>query len=243
MLVKGDILQRSRLDVLDDIYHLYDDFSKGLAVACKRGCALCCTQNVTMTTLEGYRILQYLISTGQRDLLQVVHDITPRKRFKPVLSTNDFAAFCLRGEDPPEESDNDSLGVTCKFLLHDECLIYGQRPFGCRCFFSVRECAKEASAVVDPFLITVNTVFLQFIEHIDTGGLFGNMNDVLMFLEPGKQRKHYETQMTSDNTDDTIDIYDSLELARNRSIPALLIPPKHRERLQPILKKLRELAT
>jgi hypothetical protein len=64
-----------------------------------------------------------------------------------------------------------------------------------------------------------------------------------MFLEPGKQRKHYETQMTSDNTDDTIDIYDSLELARNRSIPALLIPPKHRERLQPILKKLRELAT
>lgn len=236
-------MQRSRLDVLDDIYHLYDDFSKGLAVACKRGCALCCTQNVTMTTLEGYRILQYLISTGQRDLLQVVHDITPRKRFKPVLSTNDFAAFCLRGEDPPEESDNDSLGVTCKFLLHDECLIYGQRPFGCRCFFSVRECAKEASAVVDPFLITVNTVFLQFIEHIDTGGLFGNMNDVLMFLEPGKQRKHYETQMTSDNTDGTIDIYDSLELARNRSIPALLIPPKHRERLQPILKKLRELAT
>lgn len=236
-------MQKSRLDVLDDIYHLYDDFSKGLTVACKRGCALCCTQNVTMTTLEGYRILQYLISTGQRDLLQVVHDATARKRFKPVLSTNDFAAFCLRGEDPPEESDNDSLGVACKFLLRDECLIYGQRPFGCRCFFSVRECAKEASAVVDPFLITVNTVFLQFIEHIDRGGLFGNMNDVLMFLEPGKQRKHYETQMTSDNTDDTSDIYDSPGLAQNKPIPALLIPPKHRERLQPILKKLRKLAT
>ncbi|MCK4727498.1 MAG: hypothetical protein KAT27_01115, partial [Desulfobacterales bacterium] len=134
-------MQRSRLDVLDDIYHLYDDFSKGLIVACKRGCALCCTQNVTMTTLEGYRILQYLISTGQRDLLQVIRDTTPRKRFKPVLSTNDFAAFCLRGEDPPEEG-YDSSGIACMFLLHDEWLIYGQRPFGCRCFFSVRECAK-----------------------------------------------------------------------------------------------------
>ncbi|MBN1841914.1 MAG: YkgJ family cysteine cluster protein [Deltaproteobacteria bacterium] len=231
-------MQKLRLDVLNAIYCLYDDFSKGLTVACKRGCALCCTQNVTMTTLEGYRILQYLISTGQRDLLKVIRDTTARKRFKPVLSTNEFAALCLRGEDPPEESDNDSLGVACKFLLHDECLIYGQRPFGCRCFFSARQCAKEASAVVDPFLITVNTVFLQFIEHIDQGGLFGNMNDVLMFLE---QHKHYETQMASDNTDDTIDIYDSPGLAQNKSIPALLIPPKHRERLQPIFKKLTEL--
>lgn len=39
--------------VLEQIYEIYDNFSKGFDVACKKYCANCCTRNVTMTTLEG----------------------------------------------------------------------------------------------------------------------------------------------------------------------------------------------
>jgi hypothetical protein len=225
------VVERSRLETLSQIYDLYDDFSKGLTVACKRGCATCCTQDVTMTTLEGYRILQYLISAGQQDLLQVVHATTHSKGFRPALSTNEFAACCLRGEDPAEEEQN-PCPVACHFLLHNECLIYQERPFGCRCFFSAQPCESMARAVVDPFLVTVNTVFLQFIEHIDTGGLFGNMNDVLIFLELEGKRKHYEARTTFGRPSG---------LVRNRAIPALLVPPENEQGLQPILEELRKI--
>ena len=45
-----------KLVVLEQIYEIYDNFAKGLDVACKKYCANCCTRNVTMTTLEGYKI-------------------------------------------------------------------------------------------------------------------------------------------------------------------------------------------
>ena len=52
-------LQR-KMAVLERIYEIYDNFTKGLDVACKKQCANCCTCNVTMTTLEGYKIAIFL---------------------------------------------------------------------------------------------------------------------------------------------------------------------------------------
>jgi Fe-S-cluster containining protein len=216
-----------KLRILDQIYGIYDTFSAGLTVACVRGCAACCTQNVTMTTLEGYRIIEDL-STGQVDLFLLLGRSAQQERFQPSVTTNALAALCMEGKDPPEEN-HDRPMASCPFLSNKECLIYLHRPFGCRCFFSTQKCDAIASAVVDPFLVTVNTLFLQIIEHIDAGGLGGNMTDVLLFLESEKHRKQYEGAASLNYPQ---------ELSMNRSIPGLLVPPEHISRIQPILQKI-----
>jgi hypothetical protein len=230
----------TKQDTLGKIYAIYEHFSKGLNVACKRGCATCCTQDVTMTTLEGYRILRHLIVSRKKELLRAVHHTAHSKRFQPALSTNELAALCLKGEDPPEEHHDASPGP-CPFLSCGECLVYDDRPFGCRCFFSTQVCEVEGCAVAAPFLITVNTVFFQFIEHVDSKGLFGNMTDVILFLEPERRRSTYETLAAFDHEKRQDDANHSRQLgrlARNRAMPALLAPPEHRQDLQPILKEL-----
>ncbi len=222
-------MSQGRLDTLNQIYVLYNNFSKGLSMACRRGCSLCCTQNVTMTTLEGRRITEYLRCNDDEALLSLVHATVRSRWYRPTMTTNDFALLCLKGEHPPEEQNNYS-GIACRFLSNSECVIYDARPFGCRCFFSTQACATEACAVIDPFLLTVNTVFLQFIEHIDTGGFFGNLNDVLALLTSG-DRNHLFNNLAHLRT-----------LSRNRSIPGLLITPEHQERMEPILRDLKRIA-
>jgi Fe-S-cluster containining protein len=222
-------VSQGRLDTLNQIYALYNDFSKGLSMACRRGCSMCCTQNVTMTTLEGCGIIEYLRCNDEEALLSLAH-ATPRSEwYRPMITTNDFALFCLKGDDPPEEQ-NDYSGFACRFLSNNECVIYDARPFGCRCFFSTQACETEACAVIDPFLLTVNTVFLQFIEHIDTGGFFGNLNDILALLASGDRNNLANNSLHLST------------LPRNRSIPGLLISPEHQERMEPILRDLRRIA-
>lgn len=197
-------------------------------MACRRGCATCCTQNVTMTTLEGHRLIEYLGLHDQDALCSVVPGAPHAERYIPAITTNEFAFYCFKGEDPPEEQ-NASIGMPCRFLSNNECVVYDARPFGCRCFFSTQPCEKEACAVVDPFLITVNTVFLQFIEHMDTEGFFGNLNDVLAFLTSTDQHGSPKAPICRQG------------LSRNKTIPGLLIPPEHKDRMEPILMDLKRI--
>ncbi len=46
------------------------DIATSLDVACKKNCAHCCTANVTLTTLEGYKIVDHLIATGKLDVIE-----------------------------------------------------------------------------------------------------------------------------------------------------------------------------
>jgi len=220
-----------RITILERLYDVYGTFSAGLRVACVQGCAACCTQNVTMTTLEGYRIIQRLIATEQTHLLQRLHQSPSVTRFQPAISTNELAALCIEGKDPPEE-ETDAPPAPCPFLLNDACLIYADRPFGCRSFLSARRCEVNTFAVVDPFVITVNTLFLQFVEHADAGGCFGNLTDILLCLETETGRKAYETGGGGLNP---------AALPKNRPIPAVMVPPKHRQRVKPILEELRRI--
>jgi Fe-S-cluster containining protein len=182
-----------------------------------------------MTTLEGRLIMQSLDRIHRRNLLHAVGTTVGHHRNQRVITTNAFARLCFNGKEAPDEQHHGG-GKVCQFLYKNECIIYDARPFGCRCFFSLQPCEKEACAVVEPFLVTMNTVFQQFIEHVDRGGFFGNLNRVLAHLATVDKKplpKH---------------LRNGPGLSRNEPIPGLLVPPEHRERAQPIVKDLQRIA-
>jgi len=221
----------SKLAVLDQIYKIYDGFVAKLNMACKKYCAGCCTRNVTLTTLEGYLITTHMISYGKSSLFKNIEGVIPKKRFQPLTTTNKLADICMKGEDPPEEKHEDSDGC-CPLLKDNLCSIYPVRPFGCRCFVSIKDCRKQGYAEVDPFILSVNNLFLQFIEHVDSQGFSGNLIDVLKFMESKTNRRNYK--MNTLNIPDT-------GLIPNLKIKVLMIPPEHRVKITPMLKALQNI--
>jgi len=217
-----------KMVVLEQIYEIYDNFTKGLDVACKKYCANCCTRNVTMTTLEGYKIADFLELRGKTDLYTKIQKALYKKRFLPEITINMLAERCLQGEDIPAE-ESDARWGACPLLINKECPIYMVRPFGCRCFVSESNCMENGYAEVDPFVLTVNSVFLQYIEHVDKDGCFGNLTDVLLFMQTEDSRKLFEKEILK--CEDTW-------MISNRPIKAFLIAPEHKARMEPILKAL-----
>ncbi|MBW2108443.1 MAG: hypothetical protein JRI36_07260 [Deltaproteobacteria bacterium] len=218
------------MEALDRIYACYDALAKDFTTACTRGCSLCCTQDVTLTSLEGRYLLRHILKNGREDLLLSFHDNPALETAGRVVTTNEFAQLCFSGKDLSEDGIP-SARQPCKLLSHGQCAVYEARPFGCRCFFSTRPCEKEACAVVDPFLLTLNTVFLQFIEHIDRGGFFGKLEHVVVALE----RRIPYTAAGGGTWPPA--------LPTNCSIPGLLIPPEHRSRMEPIVSNLVQIAS
>jgi Fe-S-cluster containining protein len=174
-------------EMLERLCKAYDSWTGQYQFACCRGCAACCTQSVTMTSLEGERIIAYLRAHGQLDgLASLLAASRPTMRL--VQTTNQFAADCLAQENPLAEEGVWDF-TPCIFLDRDLCSIYPVRPFGCRCFSSTKNCRVHGCAEVAPVVITVNTVVLQIIEHLNSwGGFWGNMTDILRYLMAEKER-------------------------------------------------------
>ena len=200
-------------------------------MACEKHCSACCTTNVTMTTLEGYHIVRRLIASNQLDVINYVQNAAKKTRFLPQTTTNQLAALCSEGFEPPVESIPTPEDA-CLLLSENQCPLYELRPFGCRCLVSSRRCDQSGYAEVDEFTLSVNTVFLQTIEHLDCPGCTGNMVDVLQTLATENKREAYCS--------------DALHCSSNRLIPnhpmkVLMIPPQHRTRMEPILQELRQI--
>jgi hypothetical protein len=208
------------------MYQLYDDILAPYDLACRKFCSDCCTRNVTLATLEGYQIVSHLLFHDQMKFLERLKADVSLPRFQPRTTTNQIARLCAAGNDiPAEEIDSD--GGVCPLLKDNLCRIYAVRPFGCRCLVSRKNCAQTGCAEVDDFLLSVNTVFLQYIEHIDMKGRSGNLTDVLLWLESEKNRQAYRRG----------DLPES-ELIGNQPIQFLFVPPEHRDRMKPILTAL-----
>lgn len=221
----------SKLAVLDQIYRVYDEFVARLHIACKKHCAGCCTCNVTMTTLEGYFMAKHMISYGNSSLFENIERAIPKRRFQPHTTTNRLADLCMKGEDPLEEK-HENLNESCPLLKDNLCPIYPVRPFGCRCFVSKHDCRDKGYAEVDSLVLTVNNLFLQFIEHVDSRGFSGNLIDVLKFMATKKNRHNYKRN-TLNNSD--------IGLIPNLKITVLMIPPEHRVKIKPILNALQRI--
>lgn len=220
-----DNLETNPIKTLQNIYHLYDRQMEKVTAACRKHCSACCTTNVTMTRLEGLLICasvsREIIATALPD---PSNDLLPR--YRPALSTNGYAQLCGREEGPDDEDDAREQTGSCPFLEESVCTIYPVRPFGCRCMISTTRCIENGYAEIDDFTLTVNTLFLQFIEHYDQGGFFGNMTDVLACLidEDGNPRQ-------------------ASSIIANQPIPALMVPPGHREKTTVLVNALHKTIT
>ena len=221
-----------RIHILQEIYRIYDHAIRAFHIACRNHCAHCCTCNVTMTTVEGQLIIAYLAAGRPADEWSKIQSKASQNRFQPSITTNHMAALCMQGRDLPDEANDPAWGP-CPLLAIDECPIYPVRPFGCRCMISSEDCRGADSAVMDPFVLTLNNLFLQFIEHIDRPGAWGNFTDVLLFLQPEARQRQYQSGHTM-QLEDT-------PLAANRAIPMLLVPPEHQERIRPVLTALQKI--
>jgi len=213
--------------VLAQLYQLHEQNIRTMDIACGKYCHDCCTTNVTMTTLEGDYILSGLSPESSAKIMPLVRRQLKNPRFIPALTTNRIAQACRDGEDLADEQAPADPGP-CPLLHEGLCRIYPVRPFGCRCMVSSAPCRRTGWAETDPVTLTINTLFLQVIEHVDRGGFSGNLADVLAWVDaesdPGSHRPPVS------------------DLAPNTAIPALIIPPEHRERVMPIIVAIRALS-
>ena len=222
-----------KLDLLNRIYGIYDAFARGLDVACRKYCAHCCTSNVSLTTLEGYRLVHSRETDQLEHLQQCLEPAFEKRVFRPLLTTNQIAELCRQGREIPEEASGDPAEI-CPMLEENACPVYSLRPFGCRCLVSRVPCRELGTAEMPDFVLTVNTVFLQMIEHLDATGCTGNLADVLLCLQSAENRQAYKEGRLSCS---------ATGLIGNHPLTVLLLPPEHRNRLQPILDALAELST
>jgi len=116
-----------QLAVLDQLYKIYNQYIDTLDIACKKFCADCCTCNVTMTTLEAYKIISALDLDSRQTMLEKLNQQMEKQRFTPKITTNQLADICLSDDDPPEEVIDPSWGP-CPLLTDNACPVYDLMP-------------------------------------------------------------------------------------------------------------------
>ena len=221
----------SKLTILDQVYAIYDKIAASLELACQKKCDHCCTSGVTLTTLEGYKIVEHPIPDTETDVIHKIQFASEIERFRPQITTNRLAQLCAAGVDPPEETANLNQQA-CPLLSDHQCPIYQLRPYGCRCLVSHHNCGEKGYAEIDDFILSVNTVFLQIIEHVDAGGCSGSLVDVLQAMSNEQNRKAYCKSALHCSAN---------KLIPNQPLEVLMIPPEHRAKMEPILQDLRRL--
>ena len=177
----------AKKQVLDAVCNVYSEWVHGLPVACRKGCAACCTRSVTMTSLEGEVILDFVGRAGMGKWLREMLIQAGQGHIKAALTTNQFAAACLNHRDVDSDVPGGWDLRPCVFLAENTCSIYAVRPFGCRSFASLVQCNAENTAVMTPVHLSINTVFTQIVEHISSdGGCWSTMTDILLDLSAGR---------------------------------------------------------
>jgi Fe-S-cluster containining protein len=165
--------------ILRCIYAVFADWSRDLPAVCRQGCSACCTQNVTITAIEGEEILRYIVAENLGDWLaeRLARPISHRSA---TMTTNEFAAACLEGREV-DPGDHGSI-APCPFLEDNLCRIYPVRPFSCRVFTSTRQCSALQPALVPDTYFEAATAVTQLVEHVGQKEYWGNMLDVLSAL-------------------------------------------------------------
>ncbi len=222
MISKDASVKRAmRMKELEQLYGFYHTFLKGYPFACTPGCSTCCTKNVLATSLE----MEFILSDpgAKTALVAALKGMDPDSfgHYRPNITINESAQYYLRMEEPPSEGGEGQAPATsnpCPLLSPKGlCTIYERRPFSCRAMVSSARCREEGEAEMEPFILTVNLAIQQIIEHLDQGGLYGNMWDLAAWMVDGTDRAH---------------------LRENQPLPGFLITPMERGRFMAFLRRL-----
>jgi Fe-S-cluster containining protein len=209
--------------LLRAVYGVYSPWVERFPLACKKGCAACCTQSVTMTSMEGEMILDFVRREGREKWLLEKLDRDRPGKSTAAMTTNHFAKACLDHQEVCVDNWGSWDFTPCIFLVENTCSIYEVRPFGCRSFGSFVKCGAGRAAEIAPRHLAVNTVFTQIIEHVSSdGGYWATMNDILLSL-------------ADCNTQDW-----KIHLLPAQPVPGFLIEPHEKHTVKTLLKQLRE---
>jgi len=214
------------LSTLEKIYDLFDTAMKSFSFACAKQCADCCTCNVTATGLEVAFIQDRLDADALDDIRDRLSRTGETRRFRPSQTTNGFAKACMEGRDTDEE-ENDPTWGTCPLLEDGMCTIYPVRPLGCRVMMSTTPCNQTGQGDMPDLALTITTVFMQFVEHLDAGGGYGSFLDLL---------EHAQNNAIGDNR-----LPEKGKIGgtvQNLKIPALMIPPEHMNKTRELVQSL-----
>jgi hypothetical protein len=222
---------KNGLAVLEQLYQIYENFFGAQKMACGKGCSLCCTRNVTLTTLEGYYIVKHLGPVGQAAVFHGLRKYAALERLRPKLTINAMAECCSQGLDAPDEPSDPGWG-SCPALAGDLCPLYRARPFACRAMISRQSCHDTGYADMPDLVLTASNIILQTIEHIDAKGFSGNFTDVLLFLAESENRKAYALGQLGTPGEG---------LLANRPLTVLMVPPEHRKAIQPLIQAIQAL--
>ena len=215
-------------DVLRSIYEAFAEWSTRFSFVCTKNCAACCTQNVTMTAVEG-EVIHRLIRENGREGWLAEKLQAKWATVRPRMTTNDFAGACLQGADVhPEECGNMS---PCPFLENGCCQIYEVRPFSCRCFASEQRCLSETSALLPEHYLSASTAVMQIIEHLGQGEYWGNMLDVLSALcDLPENRNYYATVLPTSFADQS-----RIQVIKAKPLPGFLLLDEEMGKIAPLL--------
>ncbi|HIP82205.1 MAG TPA: hypothetical protein EYH19_01290 [Desulfocapsa sulfexigens] len=214
------------------LLRIYDVFEKwvGEDLACKKGCATCCTQNVVITAVEGELIHRFIDEHEKREWLAAKLQKKAKTR-RPELTTNGFAANCLEGKDV--EPDSYGSGEPCPFLEQDCCSIYEVRPFSCRCFASTEICSPGVPALISETYLSASTSVMQIIEHLGQGEFLGNMLDVLLALCGVSENKKYFDLLPASMSDQGL-----ANVVKALPLPGFLLLEEEMEIVAPLLESI-----
>lgn len=165
--------------LLETITTVVDTWTGSLSFACCQGCSACCTTGVTITALEGEKILDYVVNQGLERWLAAQLTITAPLP-PPDHTWNEFAAACLE-EQELAEAPLANPG-TCPLLEDDRCCVYPVRPLACRLFASTTTCHPGVSATLPTWYLDAATAISQIVEHLGQQEYWGRMVDVLASL-------------------------------------------------------------
>ena len=218
--------------ILDTIYTSFDSWctETQTQTACCKGCSTCCSQNVTITAMEGEDILRYVLSEGMVDQFAAAL-LQADEINRPKYTTNDFAKACLDGRDvDPEIQTNEG---TCPFLKDNICTIYPVRPFSCRLFISSMTCSPGNPAQVSDDHLEASTAVTQVIEHLGQKEYWGNMLDVLMaMLDIGEYRE------IADKFNQTLVIQARMRTHTAKPLPGFLLSEEEGPKVAKFLEKI-----
>ncbi len=216
--------------ILFTIYDIFDQWNKSLDKACDRGCSGCCTQNVTITAVEGEAILRFVLANDMTLWLAEKLN-SPRMHQAPTMTTNQFAAACLEGRDVAPDTLHSS--AVCPFLEKNLCGIYPVRPFSCRLFISRQTCSSMHPALVDDFYLEAATAVTQVIEHLGQKEYWGNMLDVLPALLDISEFKEIAEHLST-----TQIIQARMQTLTAQPLPGFLISKEHTDTVSPLLHRI-----